>query len=646
MKFIVLCGGSGDRMQGYSMPKPLNLIWSKPAIYYTLYNLPESVTNISFIISRHLDDYNFEPIVKNLFRKKQCSFYRLPYFTRGPVESALLGIQEIVKSDNLLDLEEPIVFMDNDVYYTFPIDFFAREYKNHFLGYCKDNTGSEAYSFLKFDSDVVIDIQEKRRISDNFCCGTYGFKSISSFIDISKKFLGSHHEQEYYMSYLFQMILSEKELIEGIQFIGAKHLGSLSEVENNIVSVPIPKLRICFDLDNTLVTYPNIVGDYKSVKPITKMIELAKYMHSLGHNIIIYTARRMETHKYNIGAVIKDIAKVTIDTLEEFNIPYDELIFGKPLADIYIDDRAINPYRNDFQSMGLLYQVAITEPINKLPNNKYNRVTMTNNEVIKTGPKAILEGELEFYKNIPKNSNCINMFPKLYDNSIKNDTITLRLEYIKGIPLYYLYRSELLTCDIISNLFIYMDILHHTTNETSKTPNVKQITDNYIDKLKKRFLNIDDYPFDKKEVYDTQQLCLKYISEYCNSDIIQKNICHIIHGDFWFSNIILEFKKNIKAIDMKGHLDGFITTGGDCYYDYAKLLQSFLGYDLALYGDQVDTKYSKTLLKIYKQECSNRNIDYNTIKNITFGLVMGTFHAIDSIEKKIRVWDWIIKTFI
>ena len=34
------------------------------------------------------------------------------------------------------------------------------------------------------------------------------------------------------------------------------------------------KKRFCFDLDNTLVTYPKIKGDYSTVEPIVKNIEL------------------------------------------------------------------------------------------------------------------------------------------------------------------------------------------------------------------------------------------------------------------------------------------------------------------------------------------------------------------------------------
>ena len=422
-------------------------------------------------------------------------------------------------------------------------------------------------------------------------------------------------------------------------------MGSLTEVKHNINNIPIPKLRICFDLDNTLVSYPYIVGDYKSVKPITDMIMLAKNLHNMGHTIIIYTARRMETHKYNIGAVVKDIARDTIDILDKYEIPYDELIFGKPIADVYIDDKAINPYRNDFANMGLIFQESIEEPINKLPNNKYNKVILKNKDVIKSGPKDILMGELEFYKNIPSDSNCVNMFPKLLDCYVNSNTVTMHLEYIKGIPLYYLYRSGLLTRDIISNLFSYLDILHHTTN-SKELPSFAQVNNNYVNKLEKRFLNVNDYPFDRQDVQLLQQQCLDKINDYCNGELIKKNICHIIHGDFWFSNIILEFKKNIKAIDMKGHLDGYITTGGDSYYDYAKLFQSFLGYDIVLYGDTINFEYKESLIYIFNEECEKRDINIDIIKNITFGLVMGTFYFIESITTKERVWKWIKETFL
>jgi hypothetical protein len=60
----------------------------------------------------------------------------------------------------------------------------------------------------------------------------------------------------------------------------------------------------------------------------------------------------MQTHKGNVGAVIKDISRVTLDSLEQFAIPYDELFFGKPHAHVYIDDLAVNALMDTRRELG------------------------------------------------------------------------------------------------------------------------------------------------------------------------------------------------------------------------------------------------------------------------------------------------------
>ena len=112
------------------------------------------------------------------------------------------------------------------------------------------------------------------------------------------------------------------------------------------------KLRFCFDLDNTLVTYPKIKNDYSSVEPIEKNINFLKYLKSFGHTIIIHTARRMKTHNGNIGGLMADIGKITFESLDKFDIPYDEIYFGKPYADFYIDDNAISAFDDMEKEMG------------------------------------------------------------------------------------------------------------------------------------------------------------------------------------------------------------------------------------------------------------------------------------------------------
>jgi capsule biosynthesis phosphatase len=101
-------------------------------------------------------------------------------------------------------------------------------------------------------------------------------------------------------------------------------------------------MRICFDLDGTLVTAPAVPGDYSTVQPIPDRIALAQKLKAQGHTIIIYTARKMRTHGGNVGKVIAEVGLVTLRTITDFGIPCDELYFGKPEASYYVDDLAIN----------------------------------------------------------------------------------------------------------------------------------------------------------------------------------------------------------------------------------------------------------------------------------------------------------------
>lgn len=98
-------------------------------------------------------------------------------------------------------------------------------------------------------------------------------------------------------------------------------------------------MRFCFDLDKTIL---NEAEDYCFCTPKRDVVAYMQELHALGHTIIIYTARKMHTHEGNLGKVIQDIGMLTAQQIETFKIPCDELYFGKPAADVYIDDKAVN----------------------------------------------------------------------------------------------------------------------------------------------------------------------------------------------------------------------------------------------------------------------------------------------------------------
>jgi hypothetical protein len=95
----------------------------------------------------------------------------------------------------------------------------------------------------------------------------------------------------------------------------------------------VPAVKtICFDLDGTLCT--NTFGDYESAEPFPWAIARVNALAEQGHRIIIFTARGTAT-----GI---DWDEVTRGQLERWGVRYDALHFGKPSADVYVDDRAIH----------------------------------------------------------------------------------------------------------------------------------------------------------------------------------------------------------------------------------------------------------------------------------------------------------------
>ncbi len=87
----------------------------------------------------------------------------------------------------------------------------------------------------------------------------------------------------------------------------------------------------CIDIDGTLCTEN---CQYEDAKPITKVIEKINRLYDNGNKIVLLTSRGYTSKK--------DWSELTKFQLEKWCVKYHELHFGKPFADYYIDNKAIN----------------------------------------------------------------------------------------------------------------------------------------------------------------------------------------------------------------------------------------------------------------------------------------------------------------
>ena len=103
---------------------------------------------------------------------------------------------------------------------------------------------------------------------------------------------------------------------------------------------------IVMDIDGTLCPEKSDSQNYEDLRPFTDVVEKLQKYKLDGFYIILFTSRNMRTYNGSLGLINKNTSKVVIEWLERYNIPYDEIYFGKPwqgFGGFYVDDKTIRP---------------------------------------------------------------------------------------------------------------------------------------------------------------------------------------------------------------------------------------------------------------------------------------------------------------
>lgn len=613
MILLIPLGGVGARFSqhGYKQPKALIQVMGKPILYWLLDNLhiPKD-TLICIPYNKVYAHYRFEETLRKQYPAYNFQFLCLKNDTRGAAETIQLALDELTIND------QPVLCLDGDNFYT--TDIIRRWGGDDSVFTFYDAHDAPIYSYvelLKNDPSVIIDMIEKEKISKYACTGAYGFSSWKSLQRKCQYVLENNIRQkgEFYTSTVIREMLRDEVTFTN-KTIDVKDyicLGTPTHVRLFCHNYPrysslnnaemIKPKRYCFDLDNTLVTFPSIPGDYSSVKPILKNIELLRYLKRFGHTIIIYTARRMRTHGGNVGKIMQDIGKTTFDTLEKFDIPYDEIYFGKPEAHVYIDDLALNCFDDLEKELG--YYETMIKP------RDFNSIR-TDTMQLCTKQSTDLAGEIFYYQHIPP---CVkDMFPIMVDYTPDNTSYSV--EKINGITVSNLYLSELLTIDqlkhIMNSIYRLQNCAMDITSDTSI-----DILANYVKKMETRFAAYDYSRFPDAET-TFQRIC-RQLEPYQGKQTV-------IHGDPVFPNILINHYGKIKFIDMRGKIEDTLTIYGDFLYDWAKMYQSLIGYDEIHEEKTLSLAYKNKMVDFFEkyfEELYGAHVEFQYVKSITQSLL-------------------------
>lgn len=225
-------GGLGSRFakEGYSTPKPLIEVDGKPMFMRALDSFTplENVAHIFVIRKEHDEKYDLANQILSQLPDAKISI--LDHDTGGAVESCLVAKEHI---DDTL----PLIVADCDIY------FESKEYFEKIQSFPETPDGllltfeasDPRYSYVELDnSSAVIRTAEKKVISNAAILGGYFFKNGSLFKKVSAEFLENGLPsglQEYYMSHLFNILLTKQKRVETAA-VDIKHIFGTPEELN------------------------------------------------------------------------------------------------------------------------------------------------------------------------------------------------------------------------------------------------------------------------------------------------------------------------------------------------------------------------------------------------------------------------------
>ena len=133
------------------------------------------------------------------------------------------------------------------------------------------------------------------------------------------------------------------------------------------------KIIVC-DIDDTICYTEN--RDYEHSIPNIPMIEKLNTLYNQGYGIVYFTARGQHSCNGDLNLIEKERKPVLESWLKRHNVSYDLLLFRKPLAALYIDDKAVTP------------EMFLSMPFSELKGGSGSKIYREGNKVVKTCKNA------------------------------------------------------------------------------------------------------------------------------------------------------------------------------------------------------------------------------------------------------------------
>lgn len=267
-----------------------------------------------------------------------------------------------------------------------------------------------------------------------------------------------------------------------------------------------------FDIDDTISVHTN--RDYKNAKPIQPVIDKINFLHDSGCYIKLFTGRGMHSCNGDLKLIKERNEDILVNWLKEHNVKYDEIIFGKPLGDVYVDDKGISV--SEFLKC----------PTYELKGGSGSSIFRCGDIVVKRSKSS--KAQYDWY-NMAKvsDTNTSYRLPKIYSFVVD----ALYMEYVDGQPLVECCTQS----DIDNAISIALNISNSNSTHYDSI-------DKYCDNLLSHVDN-DNTKFVISEINDNRDELLKR-STFCHGDF---TLTSIIKNDLTYTVIDPNFKDDYSS---------------------------------------------------------------------------------------------------
>jgi len=229
INILIPMAGLGKRFKdaGYTFPKPLIEIENKPMIQLVVENIAIKANYIFVVQKEHYNKYNLKYLLELI--TPNCKIVIVDGVTEGAACTTLLAKEYIDNDKSLL-----IANSDQFVEWNF-IDFYYKMIETKAdAGILTFNATHPKWSFVRLDEyENVVEVAEKRTISDIATVGIYYWKKGSDYVKYAEQMIKKdiRTNNEFYVAPVFNEAISDGKKIKTFKIEKMWGLGTPEDLE-------------------------------------------------------------------------------------------------------------------------------------------------------------------------------------------------------------------------------------------------------------------------------------------------------------------------------------------------------------------------------------------------------------------------------